>query len=178
MVAHIPIGLLRTNLQGLRSAVAQQRSAEPLRELPIRVVAVEDGSFEVVDGFKRLAHWKETGHTLIPAIIESPRTAPELKLLLLRSNAPPRTSTAMDEARVIRSLVEDDGLSLAAVAQLLCRRKPWVARRLALATRLSPSVTRKVDQRTIGPAAALSLTLRLTSAGRITPPTIVVSRRA
>jgi hypothetical protein len=152
VVAHIPAALLRTSLERLRNPFVEQRTGQPLRELPIRVVAAEDGSFEVVDGFKRLARWKEAGHTLIPAIIESPRTTPELKLLLLRSNAPPRTATPMDEARVIRSLVEDDGLSLAAVAQLLGRRKPWVARRLALATRLSPVLQKKVEQRAIGPA--------------------------
>jgi len=154
LVAHIPIGLLRSSLERLRSPIAQRPSGEPLRELPIRVVAAGDGSFEVVDGFKRLARWKEAGHVLLPAIIESPRSAPELKLLLLRSNAPRRTATAMDEARVIRSLVEDDGLSLAAVAQLLGKRKPWVARRLALATRLAPAAVKKVEERTIGPALA------------------------
>lgn len=90
VVAHIPAALLRTSLERLRNPFVEQRTGQPLRELPIRVVAAEDGSFEVVDGFKRLARWKEAGHTLIPAIIESPRTTPELKLLLLRSNAPPR----------------------------------------------------------------------------------------
>jgi ParB-like chromosome segregation protein Spo0J len=125
---------------------------EPLRELPIRVVADPDGFFEVVDGFKRLARWQQTGHALAPAIVESSRTLPEVKLLLLRSNTPQRTATAMDEARVIRSLVEDDGLSLASVAQLLNKRKPWVARRIALATRLSPAVQKKIEQGAIGPA--------------------------
>jgi ParB-like chromosome segregation protein Spo0J len=115
-------------------------------------VAEADGSFEVVNGFKRLARWQEAGHALAPVVIESPRTLPETKLLLLRLNTPARTATPMDEARVIRSLVEDDGLSLAAVAQLLNKRKPWVARRLALALRLSPAVQNKIEQRTIGPA--------------------------
>ena len=151
IVAYVPIERLRTSLQPLRCPLAPRCTGEPLRELPLRVVADADGSFEVVDGFKRLAQWQEAGHTLAPAIIESPRTLPEVKLLLLRSNTPARTATAMDEARVIRSLVEDDGLSLAAVAQLLNKRKPWVVRRLALALRLSPAVQNKIEQRTIGP---------------------------
>jgi hypothetical protein len=152
IVAYVPIERLRTSLQSLRSGFAAGCAGEPLRDLPLRVVADPDGFFEVVDGFKRLTRWREAGCTVAPAIIESPRALPETKLLLLRSNTPQRTATAMDEARVIRSLVEDDNLSFAAVAQLLNKRKPWVARRLALATRLSPAVQKKIEQRAIGPS--------------------------
>jgi ParB-like chromosome segregation protein Spo0J len=156
LVTMIPVALLRTSLERLRS-VQPQRLQPRLQDLPIRVVADDGGFFEIVDGFKRFALWRDEGRTLVPAVVESARSSAEQKLLLLRSNAPPRTTTPMDEARVIRSLVEEDGLGLAGVARLLNRRKPWVSRRLALATRLSPVIERKVDQGAIGPTLAYAL---------------------
>jgi hypothetical protein len=62
-VAYIPIELLRRSLQRFRSPVAQRCTGESLRELPIRIVAAGDGAFEVVDGFKYLARWREAEHS-------------------------------------------------------------------------------------------------------------------
>ena len=97
-VAQVPISLLRTSLAALRSPMPRTHSAE-LAELPIRVVPQQDGSFEVADGFKRLARCRDAGHTTIPAVVECVRSPPEIKLFLLRSNAPPRTTTLPDAAQ-------------------------------------------------------------------------------
>ena len=56
---------------------------------------------------------------------------------MLAANAPPRTTTAADEARVVASLIADDHLTVRAVAYHLARKPDWVARRHHLATRLS-----------------------------------------
>ena len=157
LVSTIPVALVRTSLERFRSVQPRRCSSPQLRELPLRVVPAGDGCFEIVDGFKRFAHWKEEARPVVPVVVESARSTIEQKLLLLRANAPPRTTTPMDEARVIRALLDEDGLGLAGVAQLLGRRKPWVVRRLALATKLSPSIERKVDQGAIGPTLAYAL---------------------
>src|SRR2546430_2020634 len=65
--------------------------------------------FQAEDGIRDLTvTGVQTCALPISAVVECVRSPPELKLLLLRSNAPPRTTTSMDEARVIRSLHEDD----------------------------------------------------------------------
>ena len=154
LVSTIPVALVRTNLERFRSVQPRRCSSPQLRELPLRVVPAGDGCFEIVDGFKRFA---QEARPVVPVVVESARSTIEQKLLLLRANAPPRTTTPMDEARVIRALLDEDGLGLAGVAQLLGRRKPWVVRRLTLATKLSPSIERKVDQGAIGPTLGYAL---------------------
>jgi hypothetical protein len=106
-------------------------------ELPVRVARMDDGLYQVVDGFKRLERWREQGRGCVPVIVECPRSVLELKRLLLAVNAPPRTLTALDEAAVVRSLIVEDGLSVRAVAALLGRRPAWVTNRHKLATRLA-----------------------------------------
>jgi len=132
--------------RGRKPPPAQGRD---LADLPIRVLPVGDGTYEVLDGFKRLERWLEQGWEAIPVVIECHRTAFEAKRALLQANAPPRTLTPMDEARVVLSLWEEDGLSAAAIAKLLVHKPGWVDRRIALG-RLAPSIVRKVDEGTIG----------------------------
>jgi hypothetical protein len=134
-VVLLPIARLGTRYAALRPG-RPRTSAELPAELPVRVAAMEDGRFEVVDGFKRLERWREQGRGLVPAIVECLGSPLELKRLMLAANAPPRTLTALDEAAVVRSLIAEDGLSVRAVAALLGRRPAWVTSRHKLATRL------------------------------------------
>jgi ParB-like chromosome segregation protein Spo0J len=136
----------------------QASASPPLGDLPLRVVPQADGSCEVVDGLKRLARWAAAGLTHVPVVVEEARSSAESKALLLRTNAPPRTLTAMDEARVIDSLVHEDGLTLTDAARLLGRRTAWVTRRHALAERLAPAAQEGLDHRRIGPSLAYALT--------------------
>jgi hypothetical protein len=156
-VLRLPVNRLRTSFASLRSHVVSTTTGEPLADLPLRVVAQDDGCFEVIDGFKRLARSLREGASEVAAVLESASSPMHSKALLLRANAPPRTLTAMDEARVIDSLVREDGLTLAAAARLLGRRKAWAARRHALATRLAPAAQGRLDEGRIGPSLAYAL---------------------
>lgn len=147
----------------LRTSYAALRPGAPLRvpvdaaQLPIRVVPTEKGTYEVIDGFKRLNQWREQGHHLIPAVVEPPSSSEEHKRLLLLANAPPRTLTALDEARVVCSLMNEEGLSQARIARSLGHKPRWVARRVDIATRLSPTAEEKLAQGAIGPTFAHAL---------------------
>jgi hypothetical protein len=121
-------------------------------------VATDDGHFEVVDGFKRLARWRETPGRLVPVMVEPPGTAADHKRKLLLANAPPRTITALDEARVVCSLVVDDGLTPGAAGRLLGHKPEWVARRIALGQHLGPTATTKLAHGELGPTLAHALT--------------------
>jgi ParB-like chromosome segregation protein Spo0J len=142
LVVDLPIAQLATTLAPLRGA--RTDAASRLAPLPLRVTPAADGTYEVLDGFKRLAHWARNGHTQVPVVVED---APGVlgKARLLEANAPRRTLSAMDEARVVRSLADDDHLPPARITTLLGRSRDWVDRRLVLGRRLVPEVARRVD---------------------------------
>jgi ParB/RepB/Spo0J family partition protein len=142
LVLDLPIAQLATTLAPLRGP--RTDPASRLAPLPLRATPAADGTYEVLDGFKRLAHWTGAGHTHVPVVVED---APGVrgKARLLEANAPRRTLSAMDEARVVRSLADDDHLSSSRITALLGRSRGWVDRRLVLGRRLVPEVARRVD---------------------------------
>ncbi|MBI4700090.1 MAG: hypothetical protein HY744_02810 [Deltaproteobacteria bacterium] len=101
-VRFVPLWRLRTRYRRLRPGVARA-GAEPGPEPPLLVAAREDGDYEVLDGFKRLGRWRERGHLLGPVLLAPPGPSAEHKRRLLLAGAPPRTTTALDEARVVCS---------------------------------------------------------------------------
>ena len=165
MSTPIPTGVLRVvALAQLRTSYAPLRPGCPRRgltrepaALPIRVVPRADGCFEVLDGFKRLRAYQEHGAAELSVVIEPPSEPVEHKRLLLAANAPPRTSTALDEARVVCSLLDDDQQSVAAVARRLGKRRQWVERRLAIGRHLCPRGQHQLAAGRIGPTLAQRL---------------------
>jgi hypothetical protein len=156
-VCLVPLERLRTTFAALRSGGSTSRPDE-LAALPLRVVPTADGSLEVLDGFKRLASWRATSVATVPVVVEQAATAVECKRRLLLANAPRRTVTALDEARVVCSLVNDDGMTPKAVERLLHRKTAWVACRIALGTRLSSQSAEWVARGRMGPTLAHALT--------------------
>ena len=156
-VCHVPVASLRCTYAPLRPGVLPTRRATGA-DLPLRVALTADGAYEILDGFKRFARWVEQGHDTVPVVLESADGAIQRKCLLLAANSPPRTLTAMDEARVVASLVHEDDLSPRTAAQWLGRKPDWIERRLAFATRLSPQGQDRLAKGGIGPALATALT--------------------
>jgi hypothetical protein len=136
-VQFVPAASLGTSYARLRPGRLPGRTTT-MAELPLRVAEVTTGRYEVLDGHKRLAAWKAQGHTQVPVVVEPVASAVDHKRRLLAANAPPRTLTALDEARVVASLVEEDKLSPRTVALLCGRKTDWAARRLKLAHALGP----------------------------------------
>ena len=83
----LPVGRLRTSYAALRPG-APHRQADDVAQLPIRVVPIDNGMYEVIDGFKRLDRWREQKHNLIPVVVEPPGTPAQHKRLILLANAP------------------------------------------------------------------------------------------
>ena len=153
----VPLTSLRASYARLRPGVLSSRAAAGV-DLPARVVASPEGGYEILDGFKRVGRWQQAGHTMVPVVVETPASPIEHKRLLLVANAPPRTITALDEARVVSSLVTDDNLSPKAVGKLLGHTPDWVARRLKLGSRLGAVGQQKLCAGEIGPSLACALT--------------------
>ena len=153
----VTIEKLHRSWAGLRSQVPVVD--DRLAQMPIRVVPSEKeaGCFEVVDGFKRLRAAREAGIRQLPVVVEDAR-GPQAKGLLLRANAPRRTLSPMDEARGVKSLVDEDGLTLTAAAKLLGKKRPWTSKRYALAQRLARPLEKAVDEGRLSLTVAYALT--------------------
>lgn len=126
----LPVDIIGTSWSTLRSVNSRVKASD-LRDMPIRVV-LADGRYEVIDGFKRLDRWKQAGIKQVPVLVEQSADGLSPKRLLLEANSPKRTLTALDEARVVNSLIKDDGLTVRTVANLLGRRKEWIVGRRSL----------------------------------------------
>ncbi len=157
-VCYLPVACLRTSFSSLRAGSHAVGPECELRPMPLRVVASDEGYFDIIDGFKRFSTWVGEGKKQVPVVIESPGTRPEHKRLLLLANAPRRMLTPLDEGCVIRSMIEEDGLTVPGVAKLLGRKKTWVSQRAALIDGLTPLAKQKVASGEIGPTLAHHLT--------------------
>jgi len=154
-VLDLPIAQLATALAPLRGPRTDAASA--LAPLPVRVAANANGTYEVLDGFKRVAQWTRDGQTHVPVVVEEAAGVVR-KARLLEANAPRRTLSPMDEARVVRSLADDDQLTPTQIAKLLGRGRGWVDRRLTLGRRLAPVVAGHVDAGRLSATTAHRLT--------------------
>ena len=151
----VSVEKLQTTLCRLRGNRTDPRC--DLAPTPIRVASCDDGTFEVIDGFKRLSRWKDEGARELPVVVEHAESSVSRKARLLAANAPLKTASAMDEARVVASLVDDDALSEQAIGKLLGHKKSWVSRRLLLARRLAAELSFRLDAGSLCLSVALDL---------------------
>lgn len=152
----LPIAQLRTSFAALRRGRVGLLAGQTLASQALRVARL-NGSYEVVDGFKALERWRDEGATHVPALVEEAHDVTSAKRLVLRANAPRRTLSILDEARVVASLRHDDGLGPKTIARSLERKPDWVRRRMTLTRGLSAEVERKIDAGKIGPSLAEAL---------------------
>jgi ParB/RepB/Spo0J family partition protein len=110
---------------------------------PVVVCRIAPGKQELLDGFKRLRAARQLGLCELNAmaIDVSLRAA---KACMLQLNRVGRAISAMEEALVVYSLHNEDGLSQVEIGTLLGRHKSWVCRRISLIERLSDEVQESI----------------------------------
>jgi ParB/RepB/Spo0J family partition protein len=118
---------------------AEAAMAESLRrygqQTPL-VVCLREETYEVLDGFKRLAAARVL--SLKTVSIRSLEVDERLaKTAILGLNQIGRRTQDWEEAWIVHALVREDGLTQEQVAELLSRHKSWVCRRLALVEKLA-----------------------------------------
>jgi len=112
---------------------------------------------QVLDGFTR---WEAAQQvrgmtTLSVRLIElDDRRA---KAAIYGLNQTGRRPYELEEARIVQSLVREDGLSQLEVAELLGRHKSWVCRRLALLEKLCAHVRQDLEVGLLSPTVAREL---------------------
>lgn len=145
--------LVRT-YRGLRIAApaAQARLMASLAQvgqtMPVLVVAAEaaakDGRYVLIDGYRRVAALERLGRDTVNTVVAplSERDA----LVWHHQQSSERPRTALEQAWLMRELIDSHGLSPAELGRRLGRTRSWVSRRLALLTVLSDSVQQMVRQ--------------------------------
>jgi ParB-like chromosome segregation protein Spo0J len=100
------------------------------------VVCLREETHEVLDGFKRLAAARVLDlKTLTTRSLQADERL--AKAAILGLNQVGRRAQDWEEAWIVHALVREDGLAQEEVAELLCRHKSWVCRRLALVEKLA-----------------------------------------
>jgi ParB-like chromosome segregation protein Spo0J len=100
------------------------------------VVFVHAGHYELIDGFKRVAAFRELGQgsRLSARVLETDERGAKAAMLSL--NRAGSRACELEEAWVVFALVREDKLAQVEVAELLGRTPSWVCRRLALIEKL------------------------------------------
>ncbi len=147
-----PLRLIKPEcMTGLRASLERDGLLTALVVRP-----VEDGSFAILDGFKRYEILRELGwKELRVQIVELSETQAKAGLILY--NRPHRGLSEIEEAWIVHSLCRDHGLKQVDVADLIGRHKSWVCRRLQFAERLGKELQEDVRLGLIAPTAARAL---------------------
>ncbi|MFC1885882.1 ParB/RepB/Spo0J family partition protein [Thermodesulfobacteriota bacterium] len=110
---------------------------------PVVVSRMEQGRYELLDGFKRLRASRALSLTGLNArILDLGIRA--AKVAIMQLNRAGKSINGMEEALVVHSLYHEDSLSQVEIAVLLDRHKSWVCRRISLIERLSDEVKESI----------------------------------
>ena len=86
-VLDVPVDRLATTLAPLRGP--RTEAGTTLAPLPVRAAPVGDGTYQVLDGFKRLARWRREGATHVSVVVEVDAFSSVVgKARLLEANTP------------------------------------------------------------------------------------------
>ncbi|GAB6060192.1 ParB/RepB/Spo0J family partition protein [Desulfonatronum parangueonense] len=109
----------------------------------------------LVDGFKRYAASQALGRDRIEAMtIDADLVRAKAMTLLLNLG---RSPSLVQEALLVKELVEVDGLSQTEAASLLDRHKSWVSRRLLFINSLGPEIIKDIQLELLPPGSGVHL---------------------
>ncbi|MCL6449509.1 MAG: ParB/RepB/Spo0J family partition protein [Armatimonadetes bacterium] len=138
----------------LAELVASIKATGLLEPLLVRPV---DRGYQVLSGHYRLRAVRQLKWSEVPCRVYpcDERTA---KLLYCTANLTTRTLSALEEAWLLKDLVENESFSFARAGDLFGRSKSWVCRRLKLLSDLDPRVKEEVALGRLKPRLAQELT--------------------
>jgi ParB/RepB/Spo0J family partition protein len=127
--------------------------AEIGQQVPIVVVKqATEGSFVVIDGYKRLRALRRLGRDTVATSCWPGEEAEALIVSRLMQTAEPET--ALEQSWLLAELRERFGFSLEELARRFGHSVSWVSRRLALIQDLPQAIQERVRQGQIGPHGA------------------------
>ncbi|MHA1227445.1 MAG: ParB/RepB/Spo0J family partition protein [Candidatus Hodarchaeales archaeon] len=115
---------------------------------PIIVRPTKNGEYELIAGHYRLAAAKELGWTDIEATVRDFDEI-ESRILALKTNLLSKSMTEIEEGRILKSLMEQDGLTQKELAEKIGKSSTWVSNRLSLVLRIHDDVRKALTQNKI-----------------------------
>jgi ParB-like chromosome segregation protein Spo0J len=136
---------------------AMVRSLRRWGQISPVVVCLREESFELIDGFKRLAAARNipATTTLLARLVDVDER--QAKAAIYGLNRVGRGTDELEEAWIVHALVREDGLSQIEAAELLGRHKSWVCRRLALIEKLAEEAKEDLRLGLVSPTTARQL---------------------
>jgi ParB family transcriptional regulator, chromosome partitioning protein len=122
--------------------------AEIGQQVPVVVVKDTEGSFVVIDGFKRIRALRHLGRDTVGTSCWPGEEAEALIVTRLMQTAEPET--ALEQSWLLAELRERFGFSLEELARRFGHSVSWVSRRLALIQDLPQAIQERVRQGEIG----------------------------
>ena len=135
---------------------AMARSLQRWGQISPVVVCLREETFELIDGFKRLAAASVSAmSTLAARLVDVDER--QAKAAIYGLNRVGHGTDELEEAWIVHALVREDGLSQIEAAELLGRHKSWVCRRLALIEKLAEEAKEDLRLGLVSPTTARQL---------------------
>jgi ParB/RepB/Spo0J family partition protein len=149
-------GYRRYRLPDPDAEAAMTGSVRRYGQLTPLVVCLREETYEVLDGFKRLAAARTLGlSTVETRLLEADERL--AKATIFGLNQTGRRTQEWEEAWIVHALVREDGMTQVEVAELLGHHKTWVCRRLALVEKLADGAREELRLGLLTATAARSL---------------------
>jgi ParB/RepB/Spo0J family partition protein len=164
----IEIGELDRKYEALRITDSSRQSrltasiSEHGQQTPVLIVPRAEAGYVLIDGYRRVAALEALAHDLVEALVLS-LSESEALVLCHRFEAT-RLRSALEEAWLLRELVEVHGRSQPELALALQRSVSWISRRLALVRALPESIQAAVRRGQIPAQAAMKFLVPLSRA--------------
>jgi len=156
----ISIDQIDLRLFALRTpaAIAVKRMAASLRKRGqlTPIIIADDGKYPMlIDGFKRHQAAQVLGLDSLKAtcLTADPTQAKAMMYLMNRAG----TFSMIQEAMLVRELVDTDGLTQSETAKLLDHHKSWVSRRLLMIRHLAPEIIEDLKLELVPPGSGPAL---------------------
>ena len=146
----------RYRLPNPAAETAMTGSFQRYGQLTPVVVCLREETYEILDGFKRLAAARTLGlETVSTRLLQADdRVA---KAAIHGLNQTGSRTQEWEEAWIVHALIREDGMTQVEVAELLSRHKSWVCRRLALVEKLAEEARQDLRLGLLSATAARSL---------------------
>lgn len=134
----IPINIIITDGQSVREAQDDDHVVELAMSIskhglmhPILVRAIDDGRYQLMGGFHRLAATSRLQHTSIMAHI-MPQIGAPIKAVALIENIVRKEMSLKEQVEAVAYLSADEKLSTSSICDLLGKSRDWVDKRLMI----------------------------------------------